>query len=70
MFKSYLLPLLEGIVAGVIVAVASFRIYSRAQRKAATGIMATARLEAEQLTAAASKKADEARTAQIGRAHV
>ena len=38
MSQALLLPLLEGITAGLIVAAGFFFVYSRAQKKAATGV--------------------------------
>jgi ribonuclease Y len=63
MFESFVLPLIEGIVAGVIVAGTFFIIYIRAQRKAATGVLAGARHEAEALITEASRKAEASRDA-------
>ncbi|MEP6574512.1 MAG: Rnase Y domain-containing protein, partial [Gemmatimonadota bacterium] len=63
MFESFVLTLMEGVVAGVVVALLCYWIYTRTQRKAATGILAAARGEAKQLVSEAAKGASEARTA-------
>ncbi|MEO8635016.1 MAG: ribonuclease Y [Gemmatimonadales bacterium] len=55
------LPLLEGLIAGLVVATASFFIYSRTQRNSASRTLQAARLEAQLLVADASAKANEAR---------
>ena len=63
MFESFVLPLIEGIVAGVIVAGTFFLIYLRTQRRAATGVLAAARQESEALLAEAWRKAEVSRDA-------
>jgi ribonuclease Y len=63
MFESFVLTLLEGVVAGVVVALIFYRMYVRTQRKAAAGILNEARSEAGQLIAEASKAAAESRGA-------
>ncbi|MBK7923883.1 MAG: ribonuclease Y [Gemmatimonadetes bacterium] len=57
----FLLPLVEGLAAGVVVATVAFLIYSRTQRQSATRTLAAARAEAQALVADASTKALEAR---------
>jgi ribonucrease Y len=54
-------PLLEGIVAGLIVAFAAFFVYNRIQRQSAGRTLTTAQAQAEQLVAQAAEKAEEAR---------
>jgi ribonuclease Y len=56
-----LLPLIEGLVAGLVVATAIFLIYGRTQRGSAARTLAAARKEAEGLVAEATQKATEAR---------
>jgi Domain of unknown function (DUF3552). len=60
---SFLMPLLEGVAAGGVVAFVFFFLYSRTQRKSATRTLTAARSEAEQLVADASRKGAEARAA-------
>jgi len=60
---SFLMPLLEGVAAGAVVAFVFFFLYSRTQRKGATRTLTAARSEAEQLVADASRKGAEARAA-------
>ena len=57
-----ILPLLEGLVAGLVVATVSFLFYNRFQRQSAVRTLGAARKEAEALVAEASGKAQEART--------
>ncbi len=54
-------PLLEGLAAGLVVATVAFFIYSRTQRQSALRTLAAARAEAQALVADASTKALEAR---------
>jgi ribonuclease Y len=63
MLESFLLPLLEGIVAGVVVAGSSFFFYYRIQKKSARDLLSTARQESELLVSGASRKAEQAREA-------
>lgn len=56
-----MLPLVEGLAAGVVVASAAFLIYSRTQRQSAARTLAAARDEARTLVADASTRAQEAR---------
>ena len=60
---SFLMPLLEGVAAGAVVAFVFFFVYSRTQRKSAARTLTAARSEAEQLVADASRKGAEARAA-------
>ncbi|HEY7029153.1 MAG TPA: ribonuclease Y [Gemmatimonadales bacterium] len=60
---SFLMPLLEGVAAGAVVAFVLFFLYSRTQRKSAANTLAAARSEAEKLVADAGRKAGEARAA-------
>ena len=61
MLEPFLLPLLEGIAAGLVVAVLVFVFYIRIQRQAPPATLAAARTEAEPVVAEASAKATEAR---------
>ena len=54
------LPLIEGLVAGLVVATISFFLYSRTQRTSAARTLQTARQEAQALIAEAASKATEA----------
>jgi ribonuclease Y len=63
MLESVQLPLLEGIVAGVVVAGSSFFFYYRIQKKSARDLLSTARQESELLVSGASRKAEQAREA-------
>ena len=56
-----LLPLLEGLVAGLVVASLAFVVHRRTQRTGATRILAAARDEATALVAQATAKAAEAK---------
>jgi len=58
MSQSLLLPLLEGIVAGLIVAAGALFVHSRNQRKAGQGILANAQAEAERVRAEAVRQAE------------
>ncbi|MFZ5623692.1 MAG: ribonuclease Y [Gemmatimonadota bacterium] len=61
MSESFWLPLLEGVVAGLVVAVVTVITYSRIQRKNAAAIIDTARREAERISAEARRSAEAAR---------
>ncbi len=61
MFESFLLPLLEGILAGAIVAGLSFVFYIRIQRRSARDVLSMARHDSEKLVSDASTKAQAAR---------
>ncbi len=61
--ESFVLPLLEGIVAGVIAAGVLFFIYNRNQRRMARDLLSTARQDAGKLVSDASAKAEVAREA-------
>jgi ribonuclease Y len=61
MLETFLLPLLEGIMAGVIVAGAGFFLYIRIQRRSAGGVLAAARSQAEQVMAEGTRKAESQR---------
>ena len=56
-----LLPLVEGLAAGVVVASAAFLVYSRTQRQSAARLLAAAREEARAVVSEASTRAQEAR---------
>jgi ribonuclease Y len=56
-----LLPLLEGLVAGLVVATVLFILYSRSQRQSAARTLVAARGQAEALVSDAAGKAQEAR---------
>ncbi|MCU0621606.1 MAG: ribonuclease Y, partial [Gemmatimonadales bacterium] len=62
MTQSLLLPLLEGIVAGLIVAAGILFFYNRHQRRAAAGILAVAQQEAERVRADATRAAESLQT--------
>ncbi len=57
----FLLPLFEGLVAGLVVAAAVFLLYNRSQRQGATRTLGAARKQAEDLVNEAAGKAQEAR---------
>jgi ribonuclease Y len=57
----FLLPLIEGLAAGVVVATAAFFIYNRVQRRGASRTLDAARQEAATLVAEAGTRAQEAR---------
>ncbi len=59
--QPFLLPLLGGVAAGLIVAVVAITLYIRAQKKEAAGIVATARVEAERLVAEGRREVEAAR---------
>ncbi len=59
--SSFLLPLLEGLAAGLVAATLLFLVYSRTQRQSAARTLVAARREAETLVTEASTKATEAR---------
>jgi ribonuclease Y len=61
MSQALLLPLLEGITAGLVVAAGFFFVYNRSQKKAATGVLAVARAEAVRLRAEATQGVEHAR---------
>jgi len=61
MSQSLLLPLLEGIVAGLIVAAGALFVYTRNQRKTGQGLLATAQAEAERIRAEAVRQAEATR---------
>ncbi len=61
MSQALLLPLLEGITAGLIVAAGFFFVYSRVQKKAATGILADARSDAARIRNEATQGVEHAR---------
>ena len=56
-----LLPLVEGLAAGLVVATLVFVLYSRSQHKSAARSLVAARVQAEALVAEAAGKAQEAR---------
>jgi len=62
MSQSLLLPLLEGVVAGLIVAAAALFFYNRNQRRTGQGLLAAAQAEAERIRAEAARQAEAART--------
>jgi len=61
MFETFLLPLLEGLLAGTIVAGLSFFLYIRIQRRSASDVLSLARRDSEKLVSDASAKAELAR---------
>ncbi len=61
MSQALLLPSWRGITAGLIVAAGFFFVYSRTQKKAATGILAQARAEAERIRNEADRRASSMR---------
>jgi ribonucrease Y len=62
MSQSLLLPLLEGVVAGLIVAAAALFLYTRNQRKSGQGLLASAQAEAERIRAEAVRQGEATRT--------
>jgi ribonuclease Y len=61
MSQALLLPLLEGITAGLIVAAGFFFVYTRSQKRAATGVLADARADAARIRADATQGVEHAR---------
>ena len=61
MSETLLVPLIEGVVAGLIVAALFLFLYIRTQKKSATGVLANARAEAERIRAAATESVELAR---------
>jgi ribonuclease Y len=57
----FLLPLLEGLAAGVVVATVAFVLYNRSQRQSAARMLSAAHQEAETLVTEAASRAQEAR---------
>jgi len=64
MFQSLLVPTLAGVTAGLAVSLVFILLYKRSQSRAAGGVLATARREADKL------RADTAREAEAGKAEV
>jgi ribonuclease Y len=58
MLETFLLPLLEGVMAGAIVAGTAFFFYIRIQRRSASGVLAAARTQAEQVMEEGARKAE------------
>jgi ribonuclease Y len=61
MSQSLLLPLLEGIVAGLIVAAGVLFVYTRSQKRAGAGLLAAAQAEADRVRAEAVRTAESAK---------
>ena len=61
MSPPFLLPTLAGVAAGLAVGLILLALYRRGQRRAADGVLATARREAERLRADAAREAESAR---------
>ncbi len=61
MNQPFVLPLVEGITAGLVVSAAFILVYLRVQHRSATGILASAKAEAERLTREAAREAERAR---------
>ena len=60
--QSLLLPVLAGVAAGLLVALIFILLYTRSQRRAATGVLAVARAAAERVHADAVREAESARS--------
>ena len=61
MSQALLLPLLEGITAGLIVVAGFLFVYTRSQKKAATGVLAEARADAARIRGDATQGVERAR---------
>src|ERR687895_715780 len=62
MLQSLLLPMLAGVAAGLAAALVFILVYSRTQRRSATGILAVARTEAERLRTEGQRDAEAAKS--------
>jgi ribonucrease Y len=60
--QSLLLPMLAGVAAGLAAALVFILLYTRNQRRSATGILSVARAEAERLRAEGQREADTAKS--------
>jgi ribonucrease Y len=60
--QSLLLPVLAGVAAGLVAALVFVLLYSRVQRRSATGVLAAARTEAERLRADTMREAEAAKS--------
>jgi len=60
--QSLLLPVLAGVAVGLAVALVFMLLYTRSQRRAATGVLAAARAEAERFRGESSREAEAARS--------
>ncbi|MDH4347315.1 MAG: Rnase Y domain-containing protein, partial [Gemmatimonadota bacterium] len=60
--SAFLMPFIEGLVAGLVVAFITFLVISRTQQRSAGRILAAARAEAAAVVSNASAKAEEARS--------
>ncbi|HEU4681961.1 MAG TPA: Rnase Y domain-containing protein, partial [Gemmatimonadales bacterium] len=61
MFQSLLLPILSGVATALAVSLLFILLYTRNQRRSATGILSTAREEADRLRSDGQRDADAAR---------
>ncbi len=61
MNRSLLLPVLAGVAVGLVVALVFIVLYTRRQRRSATGVLASARAAAERLRAESVREAESAR---------
>jgi len=62
MNQSLLLPALVGVAAGLVVALVFILLYTRSQRRSATGILASANAEADRLRADSARQAETVRS--------
>src|SRR6185295_1385145 len=62
MLQSLLLPMLAGVAAGLAAALVFILLYTRNQRRSATGILSVARTEAERLRVEGQRDAESARS--------
>src|SRR3954463_1122209 len=62
MLQSLLLPMLSGVAAGLAAALAFILVYTRNQRRSATGILGVARAEAERFRSEGQREADSAKS--------
>jgi ribonuclease Y len=70
MSLSQLLPALAGVAAGLLVALIFILVYTRRQRRAATGVLGAARTEADRLRAEAAREAEASRSEMLVAARI
>ena len=63
--ESLLLPILAGAASGIIIGLVFVVVYTRRQERAATGVLAAARAEADRLRQAALREAESGRAAAL-----
>src|SRR5688572_518221 len=62
MNQSLLVPALAGVAAGLVVALLFIALYTRSQRRSASGIVASARADAERMRKDSARQAEAARS--------